>query len=111
MIDRSREHQVLGMMNTRSKVSGLGFSLLFVGGCSGHALDLGETGGAGSTGAGGGPEPTNVVLPDWSELIRCTATPDSPIVGKWSGYVEGADPEDTFTVHIVGASETTGVCG
>jgi len=110
MIDRSREPQLLGMLNTRSIASGLGF-LLFVGGCGGDALDLGSSGTNGSTGTGTSQEPASVVLPDWSELTQCTATPDSPIVGKWSGYVEAADPEDTFTLDIRGASETAGVCG
>jgi hypothetical protein len=109
MIDRRCEHQVLGMMSTRSIASGLGF-LLFVVGCSGDALDLGSSGAVGSSGTDTGQEPASVVLPDWSELTRCTATPDSPIVGKWSGYVEAVDPEDTFTLDIRGASEITSFC-
>ena len=100
------------MMNLRSIASGLGFLLLpLVAGCSGEALDLGSTGAAGPSGTGTGQEPTPVVLPDWSELTQCAATPDSPLVGKWSGYVEAANPEDTFTLDIRGASETAGVCG
>ena len=74
--------------------------------CSGSTIDVGPMGSGsggtpegsaagagpaagGATSQGGGLTCTDTSpLPDWPSSTACAGSSDSPVVGKWSGYVE-----------------------
>jgi hypothetical protein len=91
--------------------------------CSGSAIDVGPRSGSsgndglgGAPGAGGSTHDASACsdltpLPEWPSTTACAGPNDSPLVGKWHGYVENAAaPWDELFLDIKGAN-SDGLCG
>ncbi|HYP77537.1 MAG TPA: hypothetical protein VER12_16310 [Polyangiaceae bacterium] len=92
--------------------------------CSGGAIDVGPGmgGGSGNNAAGaagasgapavGGSTCTDMTpLPEWPSTTQCAGGEDSPLVGKWHGYLENSPaPWDELFLDIKGANSEV-LCG
>jgi len=97
--------------------------------CSGSTIDVGPMGGGsggtpegsaagagpaagGATSQGGGLTCTDTSpLPDWPSSTACAGSSDSPVVGKWAGYIESEGGTwDQLLLEIKGAN-SSGLCG
>lgn len=86
--------------------------------CSGKTLDVGsDRDGVHSadpmgSGAGGSASAGLLPLPTWPAPDACAVDEDLPLVGVWTGYLEGdQSPTGVLRIEILGASEQAGVCG